>query len=126
MPEQMKVKVGDDSYEKKPNILEHIAYRDTWGLGADSFLSMIYERLIIMKDLLAKLISIKEDEEEEEVLEEEVLNEPEDPIESRLISAEKKVTKTSGNLRIVFNSSGLDLPLEQFLYYVHYILFYNG
>jgi pimeloyl-ACP methyl ester carboxylesterase len=53
---------------------------------------------------------------EEEVLEEEVLNEPEDPIESRLISAEKKVTKTSGNLRIVFNSSGLDLPLEQFLY----------
>ena len=49
----MKVKVGEDTYEKKPNILEHIAYRDTWGLGADSFLSMIYERLIIMKDLLA-------------------------------------------------------------------------
>ena len=50
----MKVKVGDDSYEKKPNILEHIAYRDTWGLGADSFLSMIYERLILMRDLLAE------------------------------------------------------------------------
>ena len=33
-----------------------------------------------------------------------------------MISAEKKVTKTSGNLRIVFNSSGIDLPLEQFLY----------
>ena len=49
----MKVEVGEDSYEKKPNILEHIAYRDTWGLGADSFLSMIYERLILMKDLLA-------------------------------------------------------------------------
>ena len=49
----MKVKVGEDSYEKKPNILEHIAYRDTWGLGADSFLSMIYERLVLMKDLLA-------------------------------------------------------------------------
>jgi len=54
----MKVKVGEDSYEKKPNILEHIAYRDTWGLGADSFLSMIYERLIIMKDLLANNGSI--------------------------------------------------------------------
>ncbi len=54
----MKVKVGDDSYEKKPNILEHIAYRDTWGLGADSFLSMIYERLIIIKDLLANNGSI--------------------------------------------------------------------
>ena len=49
----MKVEVGEDSYEKKPNILEHIAYRDTWGLGTDSFLSMIYERLILMKDLLA-------------------------------------------------------------------------
>lgn len=49
----MEVKVGDSSYEKKPNVLEHIAYRDTWGLGEDSYLSMIYERLILMKDLLA-------------------------------------------------------------------------
>jgi len=49
----MNVEVGDNSYEKKPNVLEHIAYRDTWGLGTDSFLSMIYERLILMKDLLA-------------------------------------------------------------------------
>lgn len=49
----MNVEIGDESYEKKPNVLEHIAYRDTWGLGDDSFLSMIYERLILMKDLLA-------------------------------------------------------------------------
>jgi DNA modification methylase len=49
----MKVKVGEDSYEKKPNVLEHIAYRDTWGKGEDSFLSMIYERLILIKDLLS-------------------------------------------------------------------------
>ena len=49
----MNVEVGEDSYEKKPNVLEQIAYRDTWGLGQDSFLSMIYERLILMKDLLA-------------------------------------------------------------------------
>ena len=49
----MNIEVGDISYEKKPNILEHIAYRDTWGLGPNSFLSMIYERLILMKDLLA-------------------------------------------------------------------------
>ena len=41
-------------YEKKPNVLEHIAYRDTWGKGKDSFLSMIYERLILMRDLLAE------------------------------------------------------------------------
>ena len=49
----MNVQVGDNSYEKKPNVLEHIAYRDTWGLGADSFLSMIYERLILMRNLLS-------------------------------------------------------------------------
>ena len=49
----MNLNIGENSYEKKPNVLEQIAYRDTWGLGADSFLSMIYERLILMKDLLA-------------------------------------------------------------------------
>jgi len=49
----MDVEIGDSNYEKKPNVLEHIAYRDTWGQGEDSFLSMIYERLILMKDLLS-------------------------------------------------------------------------
>ena len=49
----MNVEIGDDSYEKKPNVLEQLAYRDTWGRGEDSFLSMIYERLVVMKDLLA-------------------------------------------------------------------------
>lgn len=49
----MNVEVGEDSYEKKPNVLEHLAYRDTWGKGADSFLSMIYERLLISRDLLS-------------------------------------------------------------------------
>ena len=50
----MNIEVGDgESYDKKPNILEEIAYRDTWGLGQDSFLSMIYERLVLMRDLLA-------------------------------------------------------------------------
>jgi DNA modification methylase len=49
----MDIEIGDSNYEKKPNVLEHIAYRDTWGQGEDSFLSMIYERLILMKDLLS-------------------------------------------------------------------------
>jgi DNA modification methylase len=49
----MDIKVGDDTFTKKPNILEEIAYRDTWGKGTDSFASMIYERLVLMKDLLA-------------------------------------------------------------------------
>ncbi len=45
---------GVDTFTKKPNILEEIAYRDTWGKGADSFIAMIYERLILMRDLLAE------------------------------------------------------------------------
>lgn len=49
----MDIEIGSDTFTKKPNILEEIAYRDTWGKGADSFISMIYERLILMQDLLA-------------------------------------------------------------------------
>lgn len=47
------IEIGDEQLTKKPSILEEIAYRDTWGKGADSFISMIYERLIVMRDLLA-------------------------------------------------------------------------
>ena len=50
----MNIEVGDEEFTKQPNILEEIAYRDTWGKGADSFISMIYERLILMRDLLAE------------------------------------------------------------------------
>ncbi|MDR3358725.1 MAG: hypothetical protein LBN96_07760 [Desulfovibrio sp.] len=39
----MDIEIGDETFTKKPNILEEIAYRDTWGRGADSFLAMIYE-----------------------------------------------------------------------------------
>ncbi len=49
----MDIEIGGDTFTKKPNILEEIAYRDTWGQGADSFLSMIYERLALMRDLLS-------------------------------------------------------------------------
>ncbi len=50
----MNIEVGGDTFTKKPNILEEIAYRDTWGKGADSFIAMLYERLALMYDLLAK------------------------------------------------------------------------
>ena len=50
----MDIEIGDDTFTKKPSILEEIAYRDTWGKGADSFISMIYERLVLMRDLLAQ------------------------------------------------------------------------
>jgi len=50
----MDIEIGGETLTKKPNVLEEIAYRDTWGKGADSFISMIYERLVLMRDLLAK------------------------------------------------------------------------
>jgi len=50
----MNIQIGDDTFTKRPNILEEIAYRDTWGKGADSFIAMMYERLVLMRDLLAK------------------------------------------------------------------------
>jgi site-specific DNA-methyltransferase (adenine-specific)/adenine-specific DNA-methyltransferase len=49
----MDIEIGGETFHKEPNILEQIAYRDTWGRGADSFIAMIYERLILMRDLLS-------------------------------------------------------------------------
>lgn len=48
----MDIEIGGETFHKEPNLLEQIAYRDTWGRGADSFLAMIYERLLLMRDLL--------------------------------------------------------------------------
>lgn len=49
----MDIEIGDDTFTKQPSVLEELAYRDTWGKGADSFIAMIYERFILMRDLLA-------------------------------------------------------------------------
>jgi len=49
----MDVEIGEETLAKEPNVLEEIAYRDTWGRGKDSYLTMIYERLSLMKSLLA-------------------------------------------------------------------------
>ena len=56
----MNIEIGDparggqrDTFTKKPSVIEEIAYRDTWGKGADSFIAMIYERLKLMHGLLA-------------------------------------------------------------------------
>ncbi len=50
----MDIEIGGETFHKEPNLLEQIAYRDTWGRGADSFIAMIYERLILMRDLLTE------------------------------------------------------------------------
>src|SRR3990167_1697213 len=43
---------------KEPTIIETIAYKDTWQNGLDSFLQMMRERLVLMKDLLSNSGSI--------------------------------------------------------------------
>lgn len=48
----MDIEIGGETFHKEPNLLEQIAYRDTWGRGADSFIAMIYERLLLMRDLM--------------------------------------------------------------------------
>ncbi|MBU1022850.1 hypothetical protein KKB99_01075, partial [bacterium] len=37
----MDIKIGDEKFTKQPSVLEELAYRDTWGKGADSFIAMI-------------------------------------------------------------------------------------
>lgn len=47
------VEIGDESFTKEPSVIEELAYRDTWGRGTDSYLSMIFERMILIRDLLS-------------------------------------------------------------------------
>jgi DNA modification methylase len=48
-----RVRAGDGAIDKLPSILEEHAYRDTWGGGRESYLRMLYERLILIHELLA-------------------------------------------------------------------------
>lgn len=52
----MDLPIGDarDTVGKDQSALELVAYRDTWGRGRDSYLHMIYERLVLMRDLLSE------------------------------------------------------------------------
>jgi adenine-specific DNA-methyltransferase len=50
----MDIAIGDATLTKSPSVIEELAYRDTWGKGADSFIAMIYERLSLMRDLLSE------------------------------------------------------------------------
>lgn len=50
----MNVEIGDESFTKKPSVIEEVAYRDTWGKGTDSFIAMLYERLKLMYGLLSE------------------------------------------------------------------------
>lgn len=46
------IEIGGEKAEKQQSIIEEIAYRDTWGKGISSYLTMMYERLKLMHNLL--------------------------------------------------------------------------
>jgi DNA modification methylase len=47
-------KEDDDetTFTKEPSIIEHKAYRDTWGRGLDSYLQWFYETAVLLHELL--------------------------------------------------------------------------
>ncbi len=57
---KLKIKLGTNNEEtdKEHSILEEKAYRDTWGSGFDFYLRYMYERLVLMRELLAENGSI--------------------------------------------------------------------
>jgi len=52
----MKVPIGEssDPIQKEQSTLEMVAYRDIWGRGSDSYLHMMYERLVLIRELLSE------------------------------------------------------------------------
>ena len=52
------IEIENKKLAKKRNALEQLAFSDTWGKGEDSFLSMIYERLKLTKNLMSENSSI--------------------------------------------------------------------
>jgi adenine-specific DNA-methyltransferase len=50
----MDIEVGEELVKKRPSVVEEVAYRDTWGKGIDSYVSMIYARLKMIHSLLAE------------------------------------------------------------------------
>ncbi|MEM4058659.1 MAG: site-specific DNA-methyltransferase [Thermoplasmata archaeon] len=54
----VRAKLGDEQIEKEPSIIEERAYKDTWSGGIASYLKYMYERLVLMRELLAENGSI--------------------------------------------------------------------
>ena len=50
----MQLSLGEEGTDGQPDpaSVEAVAYRDVWGHGMDSYLHMLYERLVLMRELL--------------------------------------------------------------------------
>ena len=49
---------GSLDLEYQPNLIEQIAYRDTWGGGLDTYVKWMYETLVLLRELLSESGSI--------------------------------------------------------------------
>ncbi|MGQ9569798.1 MAG: DNA methyltransferase [bacterium] len=54
----VRTKIGGEEIEKEPSIIEERAYKDTWSGGIASYLKYMYDRLVLMRELLAETGSI--------------------------------------------------------------------
>ncbi|QQQ75488.1 site-specific DNA-methyltransferase [Saccharothrix sp. 6-C] len=54
---KVRIAVGDEVAEqdltKISSVIEEKAYRDTWGKGVESYLDMLYKRLVLLRELLS-------------------------------------------------------------------------
>jgi len=50
----MQIPIGEEkeAVQKDQSLLEMVAYRDMWGKGTDSYFHMMFERLVLMKELI--------------------------------------------------------------------------
>ena len=49
----IQIPLGDsDAFTKDASIFEDVAYRDTWGKGTDSYYAMIYESVVLLREML--------------------------------------------------------------------------
>lgn len=48
----VRTKIGDEQIEKEPSIIEERAYKDTWSGGIASYFKYMYERLVLMRELM--------------------------------------------------------------------------
>jgi adenine-specific DNA-methyltransferase len=51
----MQIPIGEekDAAGKDQSLLEMVAYRDMWGKGSDSYLQMLFERIVFIKEMLS-------------------------------------------------------------------------
>jgi adenine-specific DNA-methyltransferase len=49
---------GDAAMLKEPSLIEEKAYRDTWSAGYETYMPMLYDRLVLLRELLAPSGSI--------------------------------------------------------------------